>query len=298
MIAFHPIYVHELPDNHRFPMEKYDLLPRQLIHEGTVHQNQFFEPDIISENYVEAVHSKVYRKRLKNLELTRKEQRTSGFMHSEMLIRREWTIMEGTRKAAELALENAIAFNIAGGTHHAFSDRGEGFCLLNDHVISANWLLENKKANKILIVDLDVHQGNGTAEMCEKKPNIFTFSMHGKNNYPLHKQVSDLDIETEDGIKDQKYLYELEKSLDHMLKSYEPDFIFYQAGVDVLESDKLGRMSLSLAGCKKRDEMVFNYSKQLECPIVTTMGGGYSHEINTIVEAHANTYRCGYDLRD
>ena len=121
MIAFHPIYVHELPDNHRFPMEKYDLLPRQLIHEGTVHQNQFFEPDIISENYVEAVHSKVYLKRLKNLELTRKEQRKSGFMHNEMLIRREWTIMEGTRKAAELALKNAIAFNIAGGTHHALS---------------------------------------------------------------------------------------------------------------------------------------------------------------------------------
>lgn len=297
MIAFHPIYIHELPENHRFPMEKYDLLPRQLIHEGTIEQRQFFAPESIKNIHVEAVHSVDYLKRLKNLELTKKEQRTSGFIHNETLIKREWTIMEGTRMAAELAIKNNICFNIAGGTHHAFLDRGEGFCLLNDQVIAAHWLLTQKKVNKILILDLDVHQGNGTAALCTNQDNIFTFSMHGKNNYPLRKEQSDIDIELEDGIKDAKYLHQLKRGIEDVMNCFQPEFIFYQAGVDVLESDKLGRLNLSLEGCKERDAVVFDLSRQLDVPIVTTMGGGYSKEINTIVEAHANTYRCGYDIR-
>ena len=297
MIAFHPIYIHELPENHRFPMEKYDLLPRQLIHEGTIEQRQFFAPESIKNIHVEAVHSVDYLKRLKNLELTKKEQRTSGFIHNETLIKREWTIMEGTRMAAELAIKNNICFNIAGGTHHAFLDRGEGFCLLNDQVIAAHWLLTEKKVNKILILDLDVHQGNGTAALCTNQDNIFTFSIHGKNNYPLRKEQSDIDIELEDGIKDAKYLHQLKRGIEDVMNCFQPEFIFYQAGVDVLESDKLGRLNLSLEGCKERDAVVFDLSRQLDVPIVTTMGGGYSKEINTIVEAHANTYRCGYDIR-
>ena len=297
MIAFHPIYVHELPENHRFPMEKYDLLPRQLVHEGTINQNQFFAPGSIQNIHVEAVHCSDYLKRLKNLDISKKEQRTSGFIHNESLIKREWTIMEGTRKAAELAMDANICFNIAGGTHHAFLDRGEGFCLLNDQVIAADWLIKQKKVNKILILDLDVHQGNGTASLCSNRDNIFTFSMHGKNNYPLRKEASDIDIELEDATKDTKYLYQLKQGLEDIMKCFDPEFIFYQAGVDVLESDKLGRLGLSLDGCKERDATVFDFSKQLDVPIVTTMGGGYSKEINTIVEAHANTYRCGYDIR-
>ena len=297
MIAFHPIYVHELPENHRFPMEKYDLLPRQLVHEGTINKNQFFAPGSIQNIHVEAVHCSDYLKRLRNLDISKKEQRTSGFIHNDILIKREWTIMEGTRKAAELAMDKNICFNIAGGTHHAFLDRGEGFCLLNDQVIAADWLIKQKKVNKILILDLDVHQGNGTASLCSNRDNIFTFSIHGKNNYPLRKEASDIDIELEDATKDAKYLYQLKQGLEDIVKCFEPEFIFYQAGVDVLESDKLGRLSLSLEGCKERDATVFEFSKQLDLPIVTTMGGGYSKEINTIVEAHANTYRCGYDIR-
>lgn len=297
MIAFHSIYIHELPENHRFPMEKYDLLPRQLIHEGTIEQHQFFAPQSIQNIHVEAVHSRNYLERLRNLELTKKEQRVSGFIHNDTLIKREWTIMEGTRQSAELAMEKNICFNIAGGTHHAFSDRGEGFCLLNDQVIAANWLLKQKKVNKILILDLDVHQGNGTAALCANLDNIFTFSMHGRNNYPLRKEHSDVDIELDDGTKDAAYLYQLKEGLDNIMNSFEPEFIFYQAGVDVLESDKLGRLNLSLDGCKERDAIVFDLSRQLDVPIVTTMGGGYSKEINTIVEAHANTYRVGYDIR-
>ena len=297
MIAFHPIYVHELPENHRFPMEKYDLLPRQLIHEGTIEQSQFFTPSSIDNRHVEAVHCGNYLQRLRNLEMTKKEQRVSGFVHNKTLIEREWTIMEGTRKAAELAMTTNICFNIAGGTHHAFSDRGEGFCLLNDQVIAAQWLLDKKLVSNVLIIDLDVHQGNGSAALCAKSNHIYTFSMHGKNNYPLHKQCSDIDIELDDGTKDVNYLNELKMGLERIMKHFEPSFIFYQAGVDVLESDKLGRLSLSLKGCKERDAIVFDFSRQLEVPIVTTMGGGYSKEINTIVEAHANTYRCGYDIR-
>ena len=297
MIAFHPIYVHEIPENHRFPMGKYDLLPRQLHHEGTVQKDDFFEPKQIFKDHVNHVHCPIYLDRLERLEISKKEQRVSGFIHTEALIAREHTIMEGTRMAAEKALSGGFAFNIAGGTHHAFYDRGEGFCLLNDQVIAAKWLLRAQTVKRILILDLDVHQGNGTAALCQGNNDIFSFSMHGKNNYPLHKQSSDRDIEINDGVKDAEYLYLLEKNIDDIGRVFNPDFIFYQAGVDVLETDKLGRLNLSLEGCKKRDELVFEFSKQLNVPIVTTMGGGYSKEINTIVEAHANTFRSAFDLR-
>lgn len=297
MIAFHPIYVHELPENHRFPMDKYDLLPRQLLHEGTATKDDFFTPKVIADKHVADVHCTDYVRRLKQLELNKKEQRTSGFVHSEKLIQREHIIMEGTRMAAEKALQSSIAFNIAGGTHHAFYDRGEGFCLLNDQVIAAKWLLKENHVQRILILDLDVHQGNGTAALCKDESQIFTVSMHGKNNYPLHKEQSNIDVEVEDGIKDLEYLYLLEQNIEKVMATFKPEFIFFQSGVDVLQSDKLGRLGLSLDGCKKRDKLVFDFSRQLDVPIVASMGGGYSQEINTIVEAHANTYRCGYDIR-
>lgn len=297
MIAFHPIYIHQLPENHRFPMDKYDLLPRQLLHEGTATKDDFFTPKVIADKHVADVHCTDYVRRLKQLELNKKEQRTSGFVHSEKLIQREHIIMEGTRMAAEKALQSSIAFNIAGGTHHAFYDRGEGFCLLNDQVIAAKWLLKENHVQRILILDLDVHQGNGTAALCKDESQIFTVSMHGKNNYPLHKEQSNIDIEVEDGIKDLEYLYLLEQNIEKVMATFKPEFIFFQSGVDVLQSDKLGRLGLSLDGCKKRDKLVFDFSRQLDVPIVASMGGGYSQEINTIVEAHANTYRCGYDIR-
>ncbi len=199
--------------------------------------------------------------------------------------------MEGTRLGAELALSSGAAMNIAGGTHHAFTNRGEGFCLLNDQAIAANWLIQEGKAKKILIIDLDVHQGNGTAEIVKDNPSIFTFSMHGKNNYPLHKEKSDLDVELEDATSDKDFLYHLSKSIDEVINRFLPDFIFYQCGVDVLASDKLGRLGLTLQGCKERDKRVFDLVRQLNVPVVCTMGGGYSKDIKTIIEAHANTFR-------
>jgi acetoin utilization deacetylase AcuC-like enzyme len=296
MIAFHPNYVHPLPENHRFPMEKYDLLPKQLIHEGIFQESDFFEPDLLNQENLLAVHCPNYWERLRKRQLTDREQRVSGFVHSNELIEREITIMEGTRKAAEIALKSGIGFNIAGGTHHAFYDRGEGFCLLNDQVIASNWLLRNTQIQKILIVDLDVHQGNGTAQLLEKEDRIFTFSMHGENNYPMQKEKSDLDVPLKDGISDKEYLYLLESNLDSIISKFTPDFIFYQCGVDILETDKLGKLAVTMRGCAERDKIVFKTARQLNAPIVCSMGGGYSPQIKDIVEAHANTFRIGLDL--
>ncbi len=290
-VAFHPNYVHPLPSGHKFPMEKYDLLPKQLLHEGTLTPANFFEPSICSDEHADDTHSSEYLARLKNLEITPREQRVSGFVHSSQLIEREYRIMEGTRMCAELALIHGAAMNIAGGTHHAYSNRGEGFCLLNDQAIAANWLLKEKLVEKILIIDLDVHQGNGTAELFQQSKQVYTFSMHGKNNYPLKKEKSSRDVELPDGTNDQYYLKTLEQQLDEILTEFHPQFIFYQSGVDVLATDKLGRLSLSLEGCKKRDELVFSCAKQLHVPIVCSMGGGYSPNIKDLLEAHANTFR-------
>lgn len=296
MIAFHPLYVHPLPENHRFPMEKYELLPKQLLHEGTANESDFFEPGILDLSKVLEVHSSEYWEKLSNLQLSDREQRVSGFVHSAELIQRELCIMEGTRRLAEEALTKKIGFNIAGGTHHAFANRGEGFCLLNDQVIAAHELLSNHSINKILIVDLDVHQGNGTAAMLQNEDRVFTFSMHGRNNYPLQKEQSDVDVELEDGIQDKEYLALLSKNLDDILNRFQPDFVFYQCGVDILATDKLGKLAVSMNGCRERDRIVFDVVRQLNVPVVCTMGGGYSPQIKDIVEAHAQTFRVGMDL--
>lgn|SRR5690554_3598571 len=290
-IAFHQKYVQPLPKGHRFPMEKYDLLPQQLIFEGTVDENAFFTPEIIEREAVLAAHDSAYFHNFLNLKLDQKAQRKTGFVHDENLILREQILVEGTRKCTEFALQHGISMNIAGGTHHAFSNRGEGFCMLNDQAIAAQWLLDNKKATRILIIDLDVHQGNGTAEIFQNTPEVFTFSMHGKNNYPLKKEKSDLDVELPDNTKDAEYIYLLEKSLDEIFQVFNPDFLFYQSGIDIIETDKLGRLKISIQGCKKRDEIVFQTAHQLGLPIVVSMGGGYSEEIKYIIEAHANTFR-------
>lgn len=290
-VAFHPEFVHPLPANHRFPMEKYDLLPTQLLYEGTLNEQHFFQPESISMTDVLNVHDEKYINRLFNLELTPQEERISGFKHSSQLINREKLIMEGTRMCAEMAFSHKAAMNIAGGTHHAYTNRGEGFCLMNDNAIAAHWLLQKKEINKILIVDLDVHQGNGTAQIFQNNPAVFTFSMHGENNYPLKKEKSDVDVPLSDGMKDAEYLYLLEKNLDSILSTFQPDFVFYQCGVDIIETDKLGKLGVTIQGCKQRDKIIFETVRQMNVPIVCNMGGGYSPEIKHIIEAHANTFR-------
>jgi acetoin utilization deacetylase AcuC-like enzyme len=199
--------------------------------------------------------------------------------------------MNGTVQAALFAREFGIGMNIAGGTHHAFTDRGEGFCLLNDMAIAANYLLRHTPITRILIIDLDVHQGNGTAQIFAAEPRVFTFSMHGGNNYPLHKEKSDLDVPLPDGIEDATYLELLRDTLPGLLEQVQPEFIFYQSGGDILATDKLGRLKVSQAGCKERDRYVLETCRRHRVPVAVSMGGGYSEKIADIVEAHANTFR-------
>lgn len=290
-IAFHPIYKHPLPEGHRFPMLKYELLPEQLIYEGTCSNDNFFEPKIPIEDHILRVHAEAYVQDLKQLSLDKRAARKIGFPLSQMLVERELIIADGTIKASEFALQNGIAMNIAGGTHHAYTNRGEAFCLLNDQAIGARYLQLKKLAHKILIVDLDVHQGNGTAEIFQKDPSVFTFSMHGKSNYPFKKETSDLDIALENNTNDDSYLNILYDTLPKLIAQEQPDFIFYLCGVDVISTDKLGKLGLSLDGCKERDRFVLETCKTNHLPVMCSMGGGYSPDIKTIVEAHANTFR-------
>ena len=295
-IAFHPIYQHPLPEGHRFPMLKYELLPQQLLLEGVVTVADFFEPAICSLEHVLAVHKQEYVDDLLNLTLNPKAARKIGFPLSKELVQRELIIAQGTITGAQKSFETKISFNIAGGTHHAFSTHGEAFCLLNDQAIAAQFLLDNKLARKILIIDLDVHQGNGTAEIFQNNPNVFTFSTHGKTNYPFKKETSDLDIAFDDGTNDEKFLKTIGDIIPKLIETEKPDFIFYLAGVDILASDKLGKLGCSIEGCKKRDKLVFELCAKHQIPVQVSMGGGYSADIKIILEAHANTFRAAKDI--
>ncbi|MEC8616185.1 MAG: histone deacetylase [Bacteroidota bacterium] len=297
-IAFDKKYVLPLPEGHRFPMLKYELIPDQLLYEGLVSEDQFFSPKKIKEKWVEKAHDRIYIQNLKSLSLTKSEIRKTGFPLTKELVEREFMITEGSRQCVDYALEFGAAANIAGGTHHAFRDKGEGFCLFNDVAVASYYALEKFKMDQILVIDLDVHQGNGTASIFGKENRVYTFSMHGKKNYPFKKEKSDLDIELDDGVKDDEYLKTLEQTVKKLDAKLNPNLIFYISGVDILSTDKLGRLKVSREGCKKRDEMVFEFAQKNNVPIVTSMGGGYSEKIYDIVEAHCNTYKCMLQLTD
>jgi len=295
-IAWHPLYAHPLPEGHRFPMLKYELIPAQLLHEGVITQENIFAPELLSEENVLLSHDLDYWTQLRDLTLPEREQRRVGFPLNAQLLERELRIAQGTIDGALYAREFGLAFNVAGGTHHAGSNWGEGFCLLNDQAIAANWLIKKGIYQKILIIDLDVHQGNGTAEILQHQPKVFTFSMHGEKNFPFRKEVSDLDIGLDVGIEDDAYLSILADTLPRLYAQHQPEFIFYLSGVDVLSSDKLGKLAMTKAGCKERDRMVFQFCKEHGLPVQVSMGGGYSPEIRDIVDAHCNTYKVGIDL--
>lgn len=277
-------------------MEKYELLPKQLLYEGTCIGENFFEPALASDQDIVRVHTNEYLQNLKNLSIDPRATRKTGFPLSAELVEREIRIAGGTIQAAEFAMQFGIAMNIAGGTHHAYPGHGEAFCLLNDQAIAARYLQQKKLAEKILIVDLDVHQGNGTAYIFKNDPSVFTFSMHGRNNYPFKKEESDLDIELPDGTGDEEYLQILRTTLPDLIARQEPDFIFYLSGVDILSTDKLGKLSCSIEGCKERDRFVLQLCHDQKIPVEVSMGGGYSPDIKTIIEAHANTYRLTQEI--
>ena len=295
-IAWSPLYHHPLPEGHRFPMAKYSLLVEQLLYEGTITDQNLFDPEPASKEAVLATHSQEYWHKLMNGGISSKEARRIGFPYEQTLVERELKICGGSIANADFALKYGCSMNIAGGTHHAYQDHGEGFCLLNDIAIAANHLLLNRKCRQILVVDLDVHQGNGTAKIFENNKAVFTFSMHGGANYPLHKEQSNLDVPLPDGVQGTEYLAILQQHLVDLIAKVQPDFIFYQSGVDVLETDKLGRMGLTISECKMRDQIVFETCKSNDIPVAVSMGGGYSERLRDIIEAHANTFRLAQEI--
>lgn len=296
LIAYNDHYLINLPKDHKFPIFKYKLIPETLLEEGLISPVNIFSPLIEEADIVKLTHSSEYVDKILNNKLSEREIRRIGFPRSKHLMEREFIISRGTREASLSALNNGLAFNVAGGTHHAYADRGEGFCLFNDVAIAANYLLGSNLASKILIIDLDVHQGNGTAKIFENEERVFTFSMHGKDNFPLHKEKSDYDIALNYGVGDEEYLRILHAELPSLIKRVAPDFLFYIAGADVLESDRWGHLSMTINGAMERDCYVFKEAKRFSLPIVVTMGGGYSPEIGKIVEAHCNTFRSAFSI--
>ena len=295
-IAFDKSYRHPLGENHRFPMIKYELIPEQLIRKNICTENSFFAPSEISKENAILTHQDAYYDRLVGLSLNKADQRQIGFPLSKSLVKRERTIAQGSIQNCQYALKHGISMNIAGGTHHAFKDKPGAFCMLNDQAIAANYLIENRLAKSVMIVDLDVHQGNGTASIFKDNDNVYTLSFHGKKNYPFRKEKSDFDCEFEDGTDDEFYLKKLKTLLPVLIDRIEPQFVFYLAGVDVLKNDKLGRLSLSLDGCKERDRFVMETCSKFKIPLQISMGGGYSSCIDEIVEAHCNTFKLAQQI--
>ncbi|HVW59471.1 MAG TPA: histone deacetylase [Puia sp.] len=295
-IAYDPIYAHPLPEGHRFPMLKYELIPEQLLYEGVITTGDLFTPAPCPEDIVLLTHTREYLDKLLHQGLSPKEQRHIGLPQSPLLTQRELVITQGSIDCCHHAVSNGVALNVAGGTHHAFADRGEGFCLLNDFAVAANYLLHKGMAERLLIIDLDVHQGNGTAKLFEQESRVFTFSMHGRHNYPFHKETSDRDIPLEDGTGDDVYLSVLRENLPVLIDRVRPQLVFYLSGVDILASDQFGKLKVSLAGCRKRDEMVFTALQSKGIPCVVAMGGGYSADIRVIVEAHCQTFKTAKEV--
>lgn len=283
-------YYADIGDGHVFPIRKFEIAKDILLAEGTLRAEEIVEPTIVDRDDLLLVHTADYIDRLANGELTAKEIRKLGLPWSEALVRRSFTAISGTINASKRALIDGVSSNLAGGTHHAYPDRGEGFCVLNDVAVAIRVLQREMLAEKFLIVDLDVHQGNGTAFIFRDSPEVFTFSMHGAKNFPLFKESSHLDIELADGTADEEYLDTLEHALSRV-RIHAADIIFYLAGADPYENDRLGRLALTKDGLRKRDEMVLSFARSEGIPIVTTMSGGYAERIEDTVDIHCNTIR-------
>jgi acetoin utilization deacetylase AcuC-like enzyme len=289
-IAYTPRYYADIGDAHVFPIRKFELVCQRLLAEGTITQRDLFEPQPAAIEDVLLVHAEDYVTRLRTGALTPREIRRLGLPWSKALVRRSFLAASGTINAARFALAEGVGSNLAGGTHHAFTDHGEGFCVLNDVAIAIRVLRRDRIIERAAIVDLDVHQGNGTATIFADDTSVFTFSMHGAKNYPLFKARSSLDVELADGTRDEEYLRTLSENLPRVF-AHEPLIVFYLGGADPYEGDKLGRLSLSIAGLRARDEFVLRACRDARVPVATVMSGGYAADINDTVEIHCNTIR-------
>lgn len=284
-------YVIELPPNHPFPIQKYRLIREQLLAEGTLGPEDLLEPTLVAPNDVRLVHTDDYWDRLITGTLSTTTIRRLGLPWSEALVRRSRASVQGTLTAARIAIRNGIAVNLAGGTHHAFPDHGEGYCVLNDIAIAIRCLQRDAWMQRMAVIDCDVHQGNGTAAIFAREPDVYTFSLHGANNFPLVKVPGSLDIGLPDGTQDEEYLATLETVFPRILAEFRPGLVFYQAGVDPHERDRLGRLRLTHEGLRRRDEFVLQACRDTGTPVAVTLGGGYGKDIQDTVEAHCNTVR-------
>ena len=289
-IYYSPYYYADIGEGHVFPIKKFELVRDKLLAEGTLQANEIIEPQPAKVEDLRLVHTENYITRLVDGTLTAKEVRKLGLPWSKSLVRRTFLAVSGTINASFHALETGVSSNLAGGTHHAFPDRGEGFCVLNDVAVAVRVLQQAQQAQRFLIIDCDVHQGNGTAFIFKDEEEVFTFSMHGAKNYPLFKEKSNLDIELKDGTGDAEYLETLDEALPRIFL-HNPDIVFYLGGADPFEKDKLGRLNLTMKGLRQRDETVLEFAKSKGVPIVTVMSGGYALDINDTVEIHCNTIR-------
>ena len=289
-VFYTPRYYAEIGAGHIFPIRKFELVRERLLSEGTLEPPEIVEPSPAPLEDVLLVHTEDYVSRLCNGQLTTKELRRLGLPWSESLVQRSFYAVGGTIAATEAALAEGYSSNLAGGTHHSFADRGEGFCVLNDVAIAIRAMRARHRIRRAAIVDCDVHQGNGTATIFNGDTETFTFSMHGANNYPLFKACSTLDVELPDGTQDGEYLETLARHLPSVF-AHDPDIVFYLAGADPFARDKLGRLALSIDGLRERDAYVLRECYAREVPIVTVMSGGYGKDINDTIEIHCNTIR-------
>ena len=282
-------FVLPLPPGHRFPMEKYRLLHERLSASGEFTAGDFIVPPAATFTELTRVHAPDYVLRVERGELSAADIRAIGFPWSPQMVERSKCSSGATIAACRAALEECVAANLAGGTHHAFYDRGDGFCVFNDAAIAARAMQAEGLVERVLVIDADVHQGNGTAAILAGDDSIFTFSIHGANNFPFAKEQSDLDIELADGTGDMAYEQALARGLGQSLAQFSPQLVIYLAGADPYEGDRLGRLKLSKAGLLKRDEMVFAACRERGIPVAIAMAGGYAREIADTVEIHANT---------
>lgn len=284
-------FVLPLPVGHKFPMAKYSGLRERILADDILDPADLCEAPAAAWDEIRLVHDPVYVEAVANGTVEPQTQRRIGFPWSPQMVERSRRSVGATIAAARTAIDEGVAANLAGGTHHAFADRGEGYCVFNDVAVAARVLQRDHLAHRVAIVDLDVHQGNGTAAIFAQDETVFTFSMHGAQNFPFRKETSDLDVALPDGTQDDEYLRLLGEHLDEVWRRHRPDFVFYLAGADPFEGDRLGRLKLTIDGLRRRDDIVFGACAEAAIPVAVTMSGGYAPDIDAIITIHANTIR-------
>jgi acetoin utilization deacetylase AcuC-like enzyme len=285
-IINHPDYVAQIGDDHRFPIKKFGELIKLLKNKNIAKDTNIYEPTEVSISTLLDVHEETYINKINNLSLNKDEIRKLGFPLVKSVRRRSFVATGGTVLASKLAVKHKLACNTAGGSHHAFPNQGNGYCVFNDVAVAAKYLKKKYQYKKILILDLDVHQGDGTAKIFENDNDIFTVSVHSKKNYPTQKQISNIDVELDDGMKDEEYI----NTIEHLFKKIENqnfNFVFYIAGVDIHFQDRLGKLNISEEGIRKRENLVINNFFKKKIPLCGVLGGGYNQNFEQLVNLHS-----------